>query len=124
MHEAEVLLHPESRLVTPATEQVFFYCKIANGPRSFWVINGIPSVYDDQVARLRSQGYVISTGINGTVTTLTLTVDVTVDKNHAQIYCTYHFETISRTAALLVLSSGKYEIKYYHTIKNKKKSKH
>ena len=105
----EILLHPESRLVSTETSQVTFYCKIRDGSQHsiYWIVNGSRALYENQITRLHAQGYYITREHLRTITTLTLIVNVTENKNGINIYCTYRLETNSEKA-LLLITSGEY----------------
>lgn len=104
----QILLHPESRLVSVNTSPVTFHCKIRDGSQNliYWVVDGYTALYPDQITRLRTQGYYITKESPGAVTTLTLTVNVTEDKNGIDIYCTHRRETNSAKALLLIISGS------------------
>lgn len=96
------LIHPKSRLV-PDGVQVNFTCKIEGGRQPYWNV-GIKKLATPQTRQLlRSQGYVVTEEVHGNAETLTLTVNVTADKNNTELYCSSLF-THSNSAYLYVIS--------------------
>ena len=106
MHAAQILVQPTSRLV-PAGVEVTFRCKInSNGPGvpPHWVISDYEALLPDHLTYLRGQGYIFSSTVDGSTTTLTLRVNGTIDKNGTEVYCTYASTHRSNTALLLIVN--------------------
>ena len=84
--------------------EVIFTCKIRDGINVHWVIDGEALAFEDSVREAESEGYIIGRHTMTDVTSLTLTFNVTMDKNGTKIHCSSL--DISSTIAVLLTLSG------------------
>ena len=98
-----VSYHPKSRLV-PLGMEVTFTCKIRNAINAHWVIGRQALISDGSIRMAETKGYFIEVERpTSDVTLLTLTFNVTMDKNRTQTYCS-SLATNSNVAVLLAIS--------------------
>lgn len=102
---AKILVHPHSRLVAAGVE-VSFICKIDNGEEPHWVINNYTVLNEHQRSQISTQRFVISEELEGSITTLTLQVNATADKNSTEVFCSSSYTTHSVTALLLIINGN------------------
>lgn len=100
--ETNILLHPKSRIAPVGTE-VDYYCKISDGVNPHWVIDDF--AYDHENALMSSQGFLFEKEESMSMTTLTLRVNVTADKNGTEVYCS-SLDTHSDIALLIAISGN------------------
>ena len=105
MCAANILVHPESRLVAAGVE-VSFICKIDNGDQPHWVINNYTVLNDHQKGEISAQHFAISEELEDTITTLTLRVNATTEKNSTEVFCSSSYTTRSGTALLLIINGN------------------
>ena len=104
-YAAEILDHPKSRLVA-AGVKVTFKCKIFDGIEPHWVVNNRTLLLRDHIAEASTQGFFVTSvySAENRITTLTLQVNATADKNETEIYCYSITSTKSNIAILLVIT--------------------
>ena len=101
-----ILHHPKSRLV-PIGVEVTFTCIIRGGANPHWMIDERSLAYQGAVRRITEEGYIIERQDKADdVTSLSLTFNVTKDKNGTMISCSSLY-TRSNKAVLLSIS-GKF----------------
>jgi hypothetical protein len=97
--------HPKSKLVALDVE-VIFECKIFDGTEPHWVVNNGEILLPDQVSRASMKGFFITSNTRNMVTTLTLRMNATADKNGTESYCTSLRPPRSNTAVLLIIAGN------------------
>ena len=100
-----ILLQPKSR-IAPVDTEVDYYCKISNGVNPHWVINDIALEHENV---LTSQGFLFEKVDSMSLTTLTLKVHVTADKNGTEVYCS-SLDTHSDIALLITISGNSFHV--------------
>ena len=98
-----IIEHPESKLV-PLSVKVTFKCKISNGVEPHWVVNNGPILLTDHLSVAPTNGFFITRNENNGITSLTLQMNATVDKNGTEAYCKSLPSTTSNVAVLLIIT--------------------
>ena len=86
--------------------EVSFICKIENGEEPHWVINNYTVLNEHQRRQISAKHFDISEKLEGTITTLTLKMNATADKNTTEVFClsSESYTTRSGTALLLIIN--------------------
>lgn len=87
----------------PYGVEIVFTCKISDGLNPHWAIGNKSLAFNDTEAAYRQRGFHIEKQPDGNVTTLTLTVNATGDKNGTEVYCSSR-NTHSHSAFLFIVS--------------------
>ena len=106
--ETNILLHPKSRIAPVGTE-MDYYCKINGGVNPHWVINNHALDHEDMITLFMTQGFISEKEDSLSMTTLTLRVNVTADKNGTEVYCS-SLDTHSHTAILITISGNLFHV--------------
>jgi hypothetical protein len=97
--------HPKSKLAALGVE-VIFECKIMDGAEPHWVVNNQAILLPSQVLRASREGFFTTSNTKHMVTTLTLQMNATADKNGTEAYCTSLQPPRSNTAILLIIAGN------------------
>lgn len=89
----------------PYGAEVTFSCKIQNGSNPHWAINHSSLTFDGVVEAYRKKGFLIEEQVDGDITTLSLTVNATGDRNGTEVYCSSR--NTHTDSAFLFIISGK-----------------
>ena len=100
-----VIKHPKSKLVALGVE-VVFECKIFDGAEPHWVVNNGAILLPSHIERARREGFFTTSSTTNMVTTLTLRMNATADKNETEAYCTSLRSPRSNTAVLLIIAGN------------------
>ena len=100
----QVFQHPKSKLVAAGVE-VTFQCQLADHLRPYWVINSFPGVQKN-LQELQNRGFNVSQSSQDGITTLSLRVTATIDKNGTVISCSSQ-EAVSTDIVMLTVIEGK-----------------
>ena len=97
--------HPKSKLVALGVE-VIFECKISNGVEPHWVVNNGSILLSDHTTQVSMEGLFVTSNTKDMVTTLTLRMNATADKNGTEAYCISLPSLGSNTAVLLIIAGN------------------
>lgn len=100
----EVLQHPKSKLVA-AGVNITFHCQLADYLESYWVVNSTPGI-PHNINKLQNSGFFVSQSSQDGITTLSLRVTATMDKNGTVVSCSSS-QSIQTDTAVLVVIEGK-----------------
>jgi hypothetical protein len=103
-----IIEHPKSKLVALGVE-VIFECKIFDGVEPHWVVNDEAILLHSHIVRATSEGFFTTSNTKDMVTTLTLRMNATADKNGTEAYCTSLRPPRSNTAILLIIAGINYK---------------
>ena len=81
-----------------------FHCKLTSGLDAYWVVNNYPGATQIQVSALESRGFFINRSMQNGITTLSLRVTATIDKNGTVMFCSSVESIRSNEAVLLVIN--------------------
>ena len=97
--------HPKSKLVALGVE-VIFECKIFDGMEPHWVVNNESILLSSHATIASMEGFFVTSNTKDMITTLTLRMNATADKNGTEAYCISLPSPISNTAVLLIIAGN------------------
>ena len=101
----EVRQHPKSKLVAVGVE-VTFHCQLVDRLHSYWVVGDTPGI-QAYLDRLQNRGFFIGRSSQNGITTLSLRVTATMDKNRTEIFCS-STDGVRTDKAVLLVIQGKF----------------
>ena len=86
--------------------EVTFHCQLAGRLNPYWVVDNVPGTQEYYLNRLRNMGFFIGRSSNNGITTLSLRVTATMDKNGTEIFCS-SVDGVRTDKAVLFVIQGK-----------------